>query len=40
MLTGEGAGERRTALGLGPTSVVVLLSTEGTTANPHGTTGH
>jgi diaminopropionate ammonia-lyase len=34
-LTGVGAEERRTALGLGPTSVVVLLSTEGTAANPH-----
>ncbi|WP_327582917.1 diaminopropionate ammonia-lyase [Nonomuraea sp. NBC_00507] len=40
MLTGEGAEEHRTALGLGPTSVVVLLSTEGTAANPHRTTGH
>ncbi|GAA2889446.1 diaminopropionate ammonia-lyase [Streptosporangium fragile] len=35
VLTGVGAGERRTALGLGPTSVVVLLSTEGTAANPY-----
>ncbi|MFJ6086738.1 diaminopropionate ammonia-lyase [Streptomyces sp. NPDC092369] len=34
-LTGEGAAERRTALALGPTSTVVLLSTEGTAANPH-----
>ncbi|MFE3185475.1 diaminopropionate ammonia-lyase [Streptomyces violascens] len=34
-LTGAGADERRTALGLGPSSVVVLLSTEGTAANPH-----
>ncbi|WP_369240145.1 diaminopropionate ammonia-lyase [Streptomyces sp. R21] len=34
-LTGVGAEERRTALELGPTSVVVLLSTEGTAANPH-----
>ncbi|MET8562696.1 diaminopropionate ammonia-lyase [Streptomyces flaveolus] len=34
-LSGVGAGERRTALGLGPSSVVVLLSTEGTAANPH-----
>ncbi|MFE9358145.1 diaminopropionate ammonia-lyase [Streptomyces olivaceoviridis] len=34
-LTGVGAEERRTALGLGPSSVVVLLSTEGTAANPH-----
>ncbi|MGW9596779.1 diaminopropionate ammonia-lyase [Streptomyces chartreusis] len=37
-LTGVGAEERRTALGLGPSSVVVLLSTEGTAANPHSTT--
>ncbi|MFJ3307510.1 diaminopropionate ammonia-lyase [Streptomyces sp. NPDC086549] len=36
-LTGAGAEERRTALGLGPASVVVLLSTEGTAANPHPT---
>ncbi|MEU2564885.1 diaminopropionate ammonia-lyase [Streptomyces longispororuber] len=35
VLTGAGAGERRAALGLGPASVVVLLSTEGTAANPH-----
>ncbi|WP_280878837.1 diaminopropionate ammonia-lyase [Streptomyces pseudovenezuelae] len=34
-LTGEGATERRTALAVGPTSTVVLLSTEGTAANPH-----
>ncbi|MFJ4788671.1 diaminopropionate ammonia-lyase [Streptomyces sp. NPDC088794] len=34
-LTGEGAAERRTALAVGPTSTVVLLSTEGTAANPH-----
>jgi diaminopropionate ammonia-lyase len=34
-LTGEGAAERRTALTVGPTSTVVLLSTEGTAANPH-----
>ncbi|MFG2129786.1 diaminopropionate ammonia-lyase [Streptomyces sp. NPDC048751] len=39
-LTGEGAEERRRALGLGPASVVVLLSTEGTAANPHSTTAH
>lgn len=39
VLTGAGDGteERRTALGLGPSSVVVLLSTEGTAANPHAT---
>lgn len=35
VLTGKGAEERRQALGLGPASVVVLLSTEGTAANPH-----
>ncbi|MFE2034957.1 diaminopropionate ammonia-lyase [Streptomyces scopuliridis] len=40
VLTGEGADERRTALGLGPSSVVVLLSTEGPAANPHSTTDH
>ncbi|MGY0056219.1 diaminopropionate ammonia-lyase [Streptomyces sp. LZ34] len=34
-LTGEGAGARRTALGLGPDSSLVLLSTEGADANPH-----
>ncbi|GKQ35284.1 diaminopropionate ammonia-lyase [Streptomyces sp. A012304] len=39
-LTGVGAEERRTALGLGPTSVVVLLSTEGTAANPHSGADH
>ncbi|MEU1184578.1 diaminopropionate ammonia-lyase [Streptomyces sp. NPDC005820] len=39
-LTGNGADERRTALGLGPSSAVVLLSTEGTAANPHSTTDH
>ncbi|NEB00900.1 diaminopropionate ammonia-lyase [Streptomyces sp. SID13726] len=33
-LTGAGAAERRTALDLGPASVVVLLSTEGAAANP------
>ncbi|WP_432251333.1 diaminopropionate ammonia-lyase [Streptomyces sp. HNM1019] len=33
-LTGDGADERRAALGLGPTSTVVLLSTEGSAANP------
>lgn len=38
-LTGAGADERRTTLGLGPSSVVVLLSTEGTAANPHSRTG-
>jgi diaminopropionate ammonia-lyase len=39
-LTGDGADERRAALGLGPASTVVLLSTEGTAANPHSITGH
>jgi diaminopropionate ammonia-lyase len=34
-LTGDGADERRAALGLGPDSTVVLLSTEGAAANPH-----
>ncbi|MFH8773627.1 diaminopropionate ammonia-lyase [Streptomyces sp. NPDC017958] len=34
-LTGEGAEGRRTALGLGPASVAVLLCTEGASANPH-----
>ncbi|MFF3465316.1 diaminopropionate ammonia-lyase [Streptomyces sp. NPDC001984] len=34
VLTGGSTEERRTALGLGPSSVVVLLSTEGTAANP------
>ncbi|WP_133918095.1 diaminopropionate ammonia-lyase [Streptomyces sp. NBC_00582] len=37
-LTGDGADERRGALGLDATSVVVLLSTEGSAANPHATT--
>ncbi|WEV27018.1 pyridoxal-phosphate dependent enzyme [Streptomyces sp. 71268] len=35
-LTGEGAADRRAALGLGPEATLVLLSTEGTAANPHG----
>ncbi|MFE7118486.1 pyridoxal-phosphate dependent enzyme [Streptomyces sp. NPDC057654] len=35
-LTGGGAGERRTELGLAPDAVVVALSTEGADANPHG----
>jgi diaminopropionate ammonia-lyase len=39
-LTGHGADERRTVLGLGPASTVVLLSTEGSAANPHSTPGH
>ncbi|MFD8283841.1 diaminopropionate ammonia-lyase [Streptomyces solisilvae] len=37
-LTGDGADERRAALGLGPASTVVLLSTEGSAANPATTT--
>jgi diaminopropionate ammonia-lyase len=36
-LTGPGADERRTALGLDASSVVVLLNTEGTSAHPHHT---
>ncbi|MFJ9243474.1 diaminopropionate ammonia-lyase [Streptomyces sp. NPDC101776] len=34
-LTGDGAAVRRRALDVGPASAVVLLSTEGTAANPH-----
>lgn len=34
-LTGDGAAARRTALALSPASTLVLLSTEGTAANPH-----
>ena len=34
-LPGEGAAGRRTALAVGPASTVVLLSTEGSAANPH-----
>ncbi|CDR17419.1 diaminopropionate ammonia-lyase [Streptomyces iranensis] len=37
-LTGDGADGRRAALNLGPSSTVVLLSTEGSTANPATTT--
>ena len=33
---GDGAGQRRAGLALGPAATVVLLSTEGTAANPHG----
>jgi diaminopropionate ammonia-lyase len=33
-LSGEGAQERRAALAIGPDATVVLLSTEGTAANP------
>ncbi|MFF1586491.1 diaminopropionate ammonia-lyase [Streptomyces sp. NPDC058286] len=39
-LSGVGADGRRSALQLGLSSVVVLLSTEGTAANPHTTAGH
>lgn len=35
-LTGAGAAERRTALAIDHTSTLVLLSTEGAEANPHG----
>ncbi|MFD9004577.1 diaminopropionate ammonia-lyase [Streptomyces sp. NPDC059582] len=38
-LTGPAAEARRAELGLGPASVVVLLSTEGPAANPHSTVG-
>ncbi|MCT9092327.1 diaminopropionate ammonia-lyase [Streptomyces sp. ASQP_92] len=38
-LTGTGAEERRAALGIDPSSVVVLLSTEGAAANPHSAEG-
>lgn len=34
-LTGDGAPTRRASLSLGPASTLVLLSTEGTAANPH-----
>jgi diaminopropionate ammonia-lyase len=33
-LTGNGSTERRADLALGPTATVILLSTEGATANP------
>ncbi|MFJ4479195.1 diaminopropionate ammonia-lyase [Streptomyces xanthochromogenes] len=39
-LSGPGGGRRRRALGLGPSSVVVLLSTEGAAANPHAAHGN
>ncbi|MER6547541.1 diaminopropionate ammonia-lyase [Streptomyces sp. NPDC001250] len=39
LLGGAGAAERRRALGLDVTSVVVLLNTEGASANPHHTSG-
>lgn len=39
-LTGDSADERRTAVGLGPDSTVMLLSTEGSAANRHGTPDH
>lgn len=35
-LTGDGADQRRAELGLGPAATLVLLSTEGRAANPHG----
>ncbi|MFD8970274.1 pyridoxal-phosphate dependent enzyme [Streptomyces sp. NPDC059568] len=38
-LTGDGGTGRRDALGIGPDATVVLLSTEGTAANPVGTEG-
>ncbi|MDT0447525.1 diaminopropionate ammonia-lyase [Streptomyces hesseae] len=38
-LTGADADARRAALGLGPASVLVLLSTEGPAANPHAESG-
>ncbi|QKV96693.1 diaminopropionate ammonia-lyase [Streptomyces sp. NA02950] len=38
-LTGEGADDRRGALGVAPTATLVLLSTEGTAANPATTPG-
>ncbi len=34
-LTGDGAGQRRAELDLGPGATIVLLSTEGSAANPH-----
>ncbi|MEV0126773.1 diaminopropionate ammonia-lyase [Streptomyces sp. NPDC050703] len=34
-LTGEGGAERRAELGIGPASTVVLISTEGASANPY-----
>jgi diaminopropionate ammonia-lyase len=40
VLTGAGAEERRTALGLDATSAIVLVSTEGPAANPHFTADH
>ncbi|MFE9311108.1 hypothetical protein ACFYM5_26085 [Streptomyces sp. NPDC006706] len=40
MLTGAGGEERRAALGLDATSVVVLLSTEGRDANPRSAADH
>ncbi|MFG2881761.1 diaminopropionate ammonia-lyase [Streptomyces sp. NPDC048297] len=39
VLSGTGARERRTALGLGPSAMVVLLSTEGAAANPRSGAG-
>ncbi|GED90257.1 hypothetical protein TNCT6_73420 [Streptomyces sp. 6-11-2] len=40
VLTGAGGEERRTALGLDATSVVVLLSTEGRDAAPYSVADH
>ncbi|MET9556560.1 diaminopropionate ammonia-lyase [Streptomyces sp. NPDC006645] len=40
VLAGTGGEERRTALGLDASSVVVLLNTEGTAANPYTTEDH
>ena len=39
-LTGDGAGQHRAELGLSPAAIVVLLSTEGSAANPHVLSGH
>jgi diaminopropionate ammonia-lyase len=38
-LTGDGGGQRRAELGLGPGATIVLLSTEGSAANPHAPPG-
>ncbi|MEU9118828.1 diaminopropionate ammonia-lyase [Streptomyces sp. NPDC048506] len=38
-LSGDGADDRRSALGLGPASTVVLLVTEGAAANPRSLSG-
>jgi diaminopropionate ammonia-lyase len=39
-LTGDGSDQRRAELGLHPAATVVLLSTEGSAANPHVPPGH